>query len=255
LRTKGDCKSLFQGQRIANPLERGLQQVCTNISIMVQNLQLQFTNVFIIKTMERNIVYILIIILFCGCNHTANQVIIENNVAKDSNNANSTKILSHTYRKEIIVALYMLGCNDRLKMDLPDNYEANPWKFVFLVDSLADSHDYFARIEANLTMDSFSQDLQDSISTWLFLSKMIDFPFFCDLSFPEEGIIDQLPQTQHLLDKYINRHIQTVESLASSQRICYNFDIINYLFSLSDEEKLDFIIAYYTKFQNVSKIE
>jgi hypothetical protein len=23
LRTKGDCKSLFQGQRIANPLERG----------------------------------------------------------------------------------------------------------------------------------------------------------------------------------------------------------------------------------------
>ena len=84
---------------------------------------------------------------------------------------------------------------------------------------------------------------------------MIDFPLVCELSYPEDGIIDELPQTHHLLDKYIDRQIQNVESLASSQRICYNFDIINYLFSLSDKEQLDFIIAYYTKFQNAPRIE
>lgn len=149
----------------------------------------------------------------------------------------------------------MLDCNDRLKMGLPEEYEADPLIFVFLVDSLAGSHDYFARIEANLAMDPCAQDLQDSINRWLFLSRMIDFPLVCELSYPEDGIIDELPQTHHLLDKYIDRQIQNVESLASSQRICYNFDIINYLFSLSDKKQLDFIIVYYTKFQDVPKIE
>lgn len=204
--------------------------------------------------MGKYFIFIIIIILCYGCNHTINQVVLDDNIAKDNNSADST-ILTHNYRGGIITALYMLDCNDRLKMDLPEEYEADPWKFVFLIDSLADSHDYFARIETNLAMDPFTQDLQDSINRWLFLSRMIDFPFVCDLSYPEDGIIDELPQTHHLLDKYIDRHIQNVESLASSQRICYSFDIINYLFSLSDKEQFDFIIAYYTKFQNVPKIE
>ena len=190
--------------------------------------------------MKENIIIVLIIALCCGCSHPEHQI-VENSIVVDN-----LQTLTHNHRVDAIIALYMLGCNDRLEMNLPDDFKENTWGFYSSIDSLANMPDYFAKIEANLAKDSFHQSLQDSINHWLFLSNMLHFPINCDLAYPENDIIDQIPQTHYLLDKYIDRNIQCIESLPVLQWDYYYIDVVNYIFSLPAEKQMDFIIDYYS---------
>lgn len=205
--------------------------------------------------MKRFFVFVLLVAFCCGCSHSGNQTAEEVNATEDNTTTDSTQVLTHSYRVDVIEALYMLGCNDRLEMGLPDDYIDSSWDFYFLVDSLANTSGYFPQIEANIAKDPHHEALQDSIDHWLFLSKMLRFPIRYDLVYPENDVIDQLPQTHHLLEKYIDRDIQCIESLSERQWGYYYIDIINYIFSLPYEEQMDFIIDYYTKVKNIPKTE
>lgn len=196
--------------------------------------------------MKNNIFYLLLITFCCSCSHSNPNAAAYSNKTEDTIVSPAPQIMTRDFRKEVITALYMMGCNDRLEMGLPDKYEEDPWKMKFTRDSLLLEPDYFERIEYNLAKDPFGPYLLDSLKRWLFLEQMLLFPQDCDLDLFEYGITDEMPQTHHLLDKYINRDIQGIESLSTTQLDCYCSDVINYLFTLSCEEQLKYIIDYYT---------
>lgn len=199
-----------------------------------------------------------IIILFCmlcfGCSHPDALITINDNNNTGSVATNKPQILTRDFKKDVITALFMMGCNDRLEMGLPNDYTENYFGFLEKIDSLVATPNYFERIEANMASDSYSQNLQDSLQRWLFLERMLLFPQDCDLDLFEYGVTDEMPQTHHLLDKYINRDIQGVESLSFSQLDFYLFDIINYLMSLSDKEQIEFIIGYYSRIKDAPNL-
>ena len=85
---------------------------------------------------------------------------------------NKPQILTRDFKKDVITALFMMGCNDRLEMGLPNDYSENYFGFLEKIDSLVATPNYFERIEANMASDSYSQDLQDSLQRWLFLERM-----------------------------------------------------------------------------------
>lgn len=196
--------------------------------------------------MKKSIIITLLIALCCRCCHTKQQIIEDTFIVEDSIVADNFQTLTHNYRTDVIIALYMLGCNDRLEMNLPDDFKENAWSFYSSIDSLANAPDYFEKIETNLAEGNFRQSLQDSINHWLLLSYMLHFPINCNLASPENDIIDQMSQTHHLLDKYIDRNIQCIESLSILQWDYYYYDVVNYLFSLPADKQMDFIIDYYT---------
>ena len=199
-------------------------------------------------------IFILFIFVFCGCSHSNTQKnAVDNNCIEDTVITQALQILTPDYRKDVVTALYMMGCNDRLEMELPDDYTENYWHFLEKIDSLVVSPDYFDRIESNLANDPYNQYLQDSLKRWLFLKQMLLFPADCKLDYLEYGITDELPQTHHLLDKYIDRNIQCFESLSLSQLDFYIYDMVNHLLSLPETEQMDFIIEYYTKVRNKPK--
>ena len=201
----------------------------------------------------------IILILFCmlcfGCSRSADTTTIINNNNTDSVATNKPQTLTRDFRKDVITALYMMGSNDHLEMGLPDDYTENYYGFLDKIDSLLETPNYFERIEANIANDSYSQDLQDSLQRWLFLERMLLFPQDCDLDLFEYGVTDEIPQTHHLLDKYINRDIQGIESLSFSQLDFYLFDIINYLMSLPDKEQVEFIIEYYSRIKDAPNLQ
>ena len=199
----------------------------------------------------------MLLALCYGCCHPIEQPTTTENTSTNVKKANDGKrSITQHYKSDFIFALYFLDCNERLQLGLPDSYEENAWDFVNTVIDSVESSDYFARIEANLSYDPFHEYLEDSINRWLFLCSVVDYPFYCDLAYPEDGIIDQLPQTHHIFEKRIDRTVQEdVQSLSTSQMTRYYYDIISFLFSLPNEEQMDFIIDYYTKVRNTSKIE
>lgn len=203
--------------------------------------------------MKETIILVLFCILCFGCSHSDSLTTINDN--NDSVATNKPQILTNGFRANVITALYMMGCNDRLEMGLPDDYTENYYGFLEKIDSLVETPNYFERIEANIANDTYSQDLQDSLHRWLFLERMLLFPQDCALDLFEYGITDEMSQTHHLLDKYINRDIQGVESLSFSQLDFYLFDIINYLMSLPDKEQVEFIIEYYSRIKDAPNLQ
>ena len=206
--------------------------------------------------MKKSIIYLLLITICCSCSHTTTpDATIDSSKTEDTIVLPAQHILTRKFRKDAIIALYVMGCNDRLEMGLPDNYTDNFYGFLFAIDSLVGTPDYFERIEANIANDSCSDYLQDSLRRWLFLERMLLFPQDCDLDLFEYGVTDEMPQTHHLLDKYINRDIQGIDSLSFSQVDFYLFDIINYLMSLPGKEQVEFIIEYYSRIKDAPNLQ
>lgn len=206
--------------------------------------------------MKNNIIYLLLITFCCSCSHSTNpNAVADGNKTEDTIVSPAPQIMTRDFREEVITALYMMGCNDRLEMGLPDDYTENYYGFLNQIDSMMETPNYFERIEAIIANDSYSQDLQDSLQRWLFLEQMLLFPQDCDLDLFEYGVTDEMPQTHHLLDKYINRDIQGIESLSFSQLDFYLFDIINYLMSLPDKEQVEFIIEYYSRIKDAPNLQ
>jgi hypothetical protein len=205
--------------------------------------------------MKNNIIYLILITFCCSCSHSNPNAAADGNKTEDTIVSPAPQIMTRDFREEVITALYMMGCNDRLEMGLPDDYTENYYGFLNQIDSMMETPNYFERIEANIANDSYSQDLQDSLQRWLFLEQMLLFPQDCDLDLFEYGVTDEMPQTHHLLDKYINRDIQGIESLSFSQLDFYLFDIINYLMSLPDKEQVEFIIEYYSRIKDAPNLQ
>lgn len=196
----------------------------------------------------KNIIISLLFITFCcSCSHsTAPDAAVDSNKTEDSIVSPAPQALTRDFRKDVIIALYMLGCNDRLEMGLPKDHTEDYWNFLGKVDSLVETPDYFERIESNLANDPYGEYLQDSLQRWLFFDRILLFPTDCDLNLFEFGVTDEIPLTHHVLDKYIDRTIQCAGSLSISQLDFYLFDVINYLMSLPCEEQLKYIIDYYS---------
>ena len=204
----------------------------------------------------KNIIISLLFITFCcSCSHsTAPDAAVDSNKTEDSIVSPAPQALIRDFRKDVIIALYMLGCNDRLEMGLPKDHTEDYWNFLGKVDSLVEAPDYFDRIESNLANDPYNQYLQDSLKRWLFLKQMLLFPANCKLDYLEYGITDELPQTHHLLDKYIDRNIQCFESLSLSQLDFYIYDMVNHLLSLPETEQMDNIIQRSETNQKMNKM-
>lgn len=197
--------------------------------------------------MNKNVLFILFITVFCSCSHSpAPDIAVDSNKTEDSIVSPAPQALIRDFRKDVIIALYMLGCNDRLEMGLPKDHTEDYWNFLGKVDSLVEAPDYFERIESNLANDPYGEYLQDSLQRWLFFDRILLFPTDCDLDLFEFGVTDEIPLTHHVLDKYIDRTIQCAGSLSISQLDFYLFDVINYLMSLPCEEQLKYIIDYYS---------
>lgn len=191
------------------------------------------------------LIFTAFIALCFSCNRSNEQIVVINDT-EDTIATKAPQTLTYDFRKDAIIALYMLGCNDRLEMGLPKDHTEDYWNFLGKVDSLAEAPDYFERIESNLAKDPYGEYLQDSLQRWLFFKRIFIFPTDCDLDLFELGATDEIPQTHHILDKYIDRKIQCVESLSISQVDFYLFDVINYLISLPNDEQLKYIIDYYS---------
>ena len=187
-------------------------------------------------------------IAFCfSCNHPTNpDVAVDRNKNEDTIVTPVPQALTRDFRRDVIISLYMMGCNDRLEMGLPADHTEDYWNFLVKVDSLVEAPNYFERIESNLDKDPYGEYLQDSLQRWLFFDRIFFFPTDCDLDLFECGVTDEIPQTHHVLDKYIDRTIQCSGSLSISQLDFYRFDVINYLISLPCEEQLKYIIDYYS---------
>ena len=98
------------------------------------------------------LIFTAFIALCFSCNRSNEQIVVINDT-EDTIATKAPQTLTYDFRKDAIIALYMLGCNDRLEMGLPKDHTEDYWNFLGKVDSLAEAPDYFERIESNLAKD------------------------------------------------------------------------------------------------------
>ena len=90
--------------------------------------------------MKNIIIFLLFITVCCGCNHSTNpNAVVDKNKTEDTIVTPVSQILTHDSREKVITALYMMGCNDRLEMGLPDDYTENYYGFLNQIDSMMET--------------------------------------------------------------------------------------------------------------------
>lgn len=201
--------------------------------------------------MKQVIIISLFALLCYGCHHSSNTEYLASNQIQDTIHDTVYCVMSSEwlsdYEFEIIQALNDLDCNERLNMNLPSD-EPKFYCSRSILAALKDtSHPlYFYRIEQKFREDPNRCSLQDSISRWLLFQKLYIWPLGIQNCYLPDDPMGLLPETHHLIDKYIDRDEgQDFYSLTSYNSSAYCYDVVNYIFSLPPKEQLKIIGEYY----------
>lgn len=202
--------------------------------------------------MKQVIIISLFALLCYGCQHSDKTENSASNLIQDTIHDTVYCVMPSEwlsdYEFEIIQALNDLDCNERLNMNLPSDepkFYCSSSILALLKDTTTHPF-YFYRIEQRFREDPNRCSLQDSISRWLLFQKLYIWPLGIQDCYLPDDPMGLLPETHHLIDKYIDRDEgQDFYSLASYSSSAYCYDVVNYIFSLPPKEQLKIIGEYY----------
>jgi len=170
-----------------------------------------------------------------------------------------------------ISVIQLLGQNDYIKLNLDkrktealffiddtrpfiSNYlkienDSIDWIYVFM--ELSDIQFEKLSIEFNDYLNEFSPQrkrvILQKIDIWVQLSILVNFPYELRETELTEllEILAELEQTKKFIDQFIVVDGQYWGSLSSGQGTIVYFEMMEYLFNLSDKEKLKFFADFY----------
>jgi hypothetical protein len=106
--------------------------------------------------------------------------------------------------------------------------------------------EYIGKATVEYSRDD-KNEIYNHIEVWCSLSEALQLPYIFEIESLSESheIIANLPETEHLIDRYISVEGQYWGSLSSSQTSEVYYDVMQYLMNLDTKGKLKFLKDYF----------